>query len=74
MAQTAAMPTAADLLGDPWLRGCLAVGVAMGLVTAIAGLPWPVWFAWAYVVLLSAYDVARGSAHRDLSEGPDAVG
>ena len=72
------MPTAADLIGDPWLRGCAAAGVVMGLATAIAGLPWPLWFAGAYVVVLSAYDAARtplpGSAHRDLPEGPDTVG
>lgn len=56
------MPTAADLLGDPWLRGCAAAGVVMGLVTAIAGLPWPLWFAWGYVALLSAYGVSTGSS------------
>lgn len=72
------MPTAADLLGDSWLRGCAAAGVVMGLVTAIAEVPWPLWFAWAYVVLLSTYGAARtpvpGSADRDLPERPDAVG
>ncbi|MEO9325099.1 hypothetical protein ABFT23_16510 [Nocardioides sp. C4-1] len=56
------MTPTARYLADPWLRACAAVG-ALGLaVEAIAGLPWPLWFGWAYVVLLSAWEVAR---HRE---------
>ncbi|MCW2816817.1 MAG: hypothetical protein JWN84_4272 [Nocardioides sp.] len=47
------------VLRDAWVRGCLAVGAVMLGVATIVGLPWPLWLAWAYVVLLSAYDVAR---------------
>jgi hypothetical protein len=63
-----------DLVADPWLRASAAVGLVMVGVTTIVGLPWPLWFAWAYVVVLSAYDVTRTSPDRDLPEGPDAVG
>ena len=48
----------AVLLRDPWLRGCAATGVLMLAVTAISGLPWPLWLAWSYVALLSAWEAA----------------
>jgi hypothetical protein len=53
------MPSSADLVGDPWLRGCAAAGVLMAGVSAIVGLPWPLWFAWAYVVVLSLLELRR---------------
>ena len=50
------------LLRDPWLRGCLVAGALLLAVTAIVELPWPLWFAWAYVALLSAVEVVRSPA------------
>lgn len=53
------MTTSARLLADPWLRGCAVTGALMVGIGAIAGLPWPLWFGWAYVVLLSVVQVVR---------------
>lgn len=53
------MVSTSRLLADPWLRGCAAMGVVGLGVDTIVGLPWPLWFAWAYVALLSAWEVAR---------------
>lgn len=53
------MSVGQQVLRDAWVRGCLVVGALMLGVAAIVGLPWPLWIAWSYVLLLSGYDVAR---------------
>ncbi|WP_139978775.1 hypothetical protein [Nocardioides litoris] len=58
------------LLVDPWVRGCALAGALLAGLHAVAGLPWALWLAWAWLAGLSAYDARpRDTSHSEPRAG-----